>query len=193
MFTEVTPQRIALEATAARARAREATVASKWQIGGAEVRSRKRLASEPIRRFLRSSKHSVRDKAYVAAAACNAIWTRTRFAEAGVMVDVTCSLCGKDPDTVHHRLWVCSAAFGQRRSAATSDDIKAAVAAGPLSVLHNRRWMLHPGAAWPTLSESLEDQFEVNSPQGPVEVSDRTQWLPGFGLPGRVVPSAHPL
>ena len=39
----------------------------------------------------------------------NAIWTREQLLRVGgLLIDDLCLLCGKEPDTVLHRLWVCN-------------------------------------------------------------------------------------
>ena len=40
-------------------------------------------------------------------AATDAIWPRTRLAEAGYEIDPMCEKCGQEPDTLHHRIWKC--------------------------------------------------------------------------------------
>ena len=47
-------------------------------------------------------------RGFYKAAACDAIWTRTRLRDAGYLLeDVSCPLCGTQEDTLHHRVWNC--------------------------------------------------------------------------------------
>ena len=46
-------------------------------------------------------------KSIVRNLACDAIWTKKRANEAGFQTDCVCDLCGKDEDTIKHRLWSC--------------------------------------------------------------------------------------
>ena len=70
----------------------------------------KRVSLEPAKAFMRAKKHSSQAKLAVSLAVSNAVWTKTRRRDAGYNVPGTlCELCGEAEDTLHHRLWFCSA------------------------------------------------------------------------------------
>ena len=56
---------------------------------------------------------------------------RSRLAETGVMIDMTCPLCGTAPDMLFHRLWICPAVRKQRLEVVSDDVVRQAIAAGP--------------------------------------------------------------
>ena len=62
------------------------------------------------------------------------------------MEDTRCELCGEGEDTLHHRLWLCSApcAVQARCTAGTEAVIREASAAGPTSTLFQHALLPHP-------------------------------------------------
>ena len=108
-------------------------------------------------------------------AACDAVWTKTRLAEANYVIDdVRCEKCGSLDDTIHHRVWVCNSPECKTLREATAPRwrIDEAVAAGPTSVFHNRGLLANAA------------DLAVGPPAQPygkffrdgVEVVDEAQW-----------------
>ena len=96
----------------------------------------RRASLEPAKAFMRAKKNNSKSKLAVSLAVSNAVRTRTRLFEAGYVVeDTRCELCGEGEDTLHHRLWLCSApcAVQARCTAGTEAIIREASAAGPTS------------------------------------------------------------
>ena len=114
-LTEVSPKRVELEAIAAVVRSLERRLAARWRPAAAAVTdgdARQRLASGPVKRFL--AKVPAAARGLVAAAVCNALWTRARLSDKGLLIDPMCPLCGVCKDTVYHRVWKCTAVRAQR-------------------------------------------------------------------------------
>jgi len=79
-----------------------------FSVGSTDMEGR-RACMDPIRSFLATKKRSLKEKAVVGAAGCNALWTRTRVKKAGYILESTkCELCEKEEDTIHHRLYMCT-------------------------------------------------------------------------------------
>ena len=162
------PVVIAAEALAAFRRRRERDLAAAWMPPLVERRSEGtvipdpktwRLAAEPLRRILRSTKVNAFDKGVVGSAACNAIWTRDRLVRSGLALNVLCPLCALMPDTIHHRLYWCTSEDAERMRTEhfTPELLARARAEGPSSMLFGRGWMEHPTEEWPQAAQGLDD------------------------------------
>lgn len=173
-LTEVSPASLAQELAAAWERRLEAQLASKWLAPGPVRYSMfpvlqeqpLRLASASIRRYLRASGRTAAERAAVLALVCNAIWTRQRLWDKGLLLDVMCPLCKLAPDTIHHRLYHCRAVRALRSEVASRSFIAKAKRAGPTDLLFNRGWMVHPSPFWPRPAAEPSQTFEVMGSQG---------------------------
>ena len=101
-----------------------------------------------VQRFCRSKRTSPQDRAIAESLFANAIWTRERLINEGLLVSPTCPLCKSAPDTLHHRLWWCEAAREQRQQAVTEETIAKARVKGPRDLVFNRAWLRYP-KGWP--------------------------------------------
>ena len=121
-----------------------------------------RVCTDVVKRTAKSQRVPKDGRRLIMANACNAVWTKTRARESGYEFDdVMCTLCGKQEDTIHHRLWRCDhpPVKAARERAATPAVIAAAVAAGPSSALFNRGLFPHPETDWPDAAEGTCHQF----------------------------------
>ena len=188
LLTQTSPRLIAQAATAAYERKLEAKLAASWtkpdttlapECERAQWTKQARLAAEPIRRFLRSTKHTPNAKATVATAACNGFWPRARLARCRKISEL-CDKCGTAPDTIHHRLWKCPAVDEERKASSTQALRIAAEVAGEHSLLFNRGWMWHPSDAWPEPADALQARFEqfttADREDVAVELADAREW-----------------
>ena len=58
-----------------------------------------------VERAVNGTQLTAFQRGVVAAASCNATWTRTMLIKTGVLVSPLCPLCAAAQDTVHHWLW----------------------------------------------------------------------------------------
>ncbi len=87
------------------------------QVGGAladrgdETFRGRRAAAEHILAQLKADrKMGPADRAAYMSVACEAVMTHDRAARSGYVVCNACPKCGKGPDTIFHRVWLCQAA-----------------------------------------------------------------------------------
>ena len=123
---------------------------------GDPTRTYGRTCVDAVKKVLASAKVSQASKNLLLVTACNALWTKTRAAEAGYDVgDALCELCQNGPDTLHHRLWVCQKpeVCAARDAIAKPWVIRAALAAGPTSSLYCRGMWDHPAQHLPMPTE----------------------------------------
>ena len=73
------------------------------------------IVPDVLWRALAGSKYNSQEKGVILAAS-DGLWTQDRLREAGYLVNVLCPLCSAEPDSLHHRLWICSAAANARSS-----------------------------------------------------------------------------
>eukprot|EP00973_Karenia_brevis_P013927 1888833-Karenia_brevis.AAC.1 len=90
-------------------------------------------------------------KSLIKAAACDAVWTGARAADAGYAVDGICPLCHADRDTLFHRVWRCQhpSVKAAREEVAPDWLIRAASPDGTNGILYTRGILLHPADVWP--------------------------------------------
>ena len=93
------------------------------------------------------------------ALACNAIRTASSANLAGYQISDLCQLCCKEPDTIWHRLWECSACADVRQEAVDEDVLEAA----RLTEAEDYEWTLwmfgafrHPGDYFPRPDTSAD-------------------------------------
>ena len=138
-----------------------------------------RAGTEHIAALWRSKRLSARDKGTMLSLACNAIWTRSRLAEAGYELDDCCCLCRAGRDTMFHRLYEREATKEQRGTLACPGLLQRALLAGGDSVLYTRGILQHPAEWWPRAACDETGAFEVWSEMAwkPVALED----LAGLG------------
>ena len=146
-----------------------------------------RLAAEPICQYLRSSRHTQKDKGLVAALATQGFWTRARLVRAGLAIDVLCPLCMLLPDTIHHRLYGCEHpdAVAIRTRVLKPWQLEEARLAAAGSALWTKGWMEHPTQEWPEALESDERVLQTVNEAGEWEDLDPEDCV-GFDLQGLV-------
>ena len=131
------------------ARSEERKVAA--SIGHEDLRGRRACADVP-RAYVNAKGHTRAQKSVVAAAATNAIWTRTRLHNAGYELEsVACEKCGRGADTLHHRLWLCQDpdVVRARSKVATDGAITRAIQAGESDPVFQHAVCPHPEDVWP--------------------------------------------
>ena len=116
-----------------------------------------RVSLDVVARELRSSTLGTREKSGLRAIVSGALWTRARLQQAGYPVDPTCPLCGKDTDTMWHRMWQCAGTADLRRADPALTE--RALAAGPGSLVYSMAVVPHPatrtGYAGPSLGPEV--------------------------------------
>ncbi len=88
-------------------------------------------------------------------AICGGLWTNQRAHEADARVCKLCRLCGKAPDTLHHRMWWCEATEEDRKAHATEELVREARAAGPTARFFTSGVIPHPGDVWPKVTDDV--------------------------------------
>ena len=137
-----------------------------------------RVAPEVMQRVLRSKRLTPLEKGCLRCMLAGGMWAQQRL----VLVDSTCKLCGVCVDTIHHRLYECSAVAMIRGEAAKSDFLREAIAAGPGDPLYTRGLFAHPADRFPPPTEATESVLEVHGKSGWEPVSSAAE----LGLKGDV-------
>jgi hypothetical protein len=193
VLTRVSPAALDVHLSAAYGRALERRLAAKWraETDYGVLQSDLRLAHEPVARAINSAEAGRIGRGAARAFACNAVWTRDRLVRVGgLLLDSTCPLCETGPDTMWHRLWLCSHhEVVEHRNGLPAGLVQRALAAGPASSLYARGWMVHPADVWPrpaSWEQCIEDvQFRERLSGGDfAEVADVASWC----LSGDVYP-----
>jgi exonuclease III len=120
-----------------------------------------RACTDVVTHVLAKKAVSENGKEALAGACCNSIWTLVDADAAGYVVDnVLCPLCGKHPDTIFGRTWICShPSVVEARNANASVAVQnAALAAGDASCLFTHGILPHPSDALPPRPEGLKFQ-----------------------------------
>ena len=127
-----------------------------------------RLATEPLCQYLRSSRHTPKDKGLVAALATQGLRTRARLVRSGLAIDVLCPLCSLAPDTIHHRLYVCGHpdTVEIRTRILKPWQLEEARQAAASSALWTKGWMEHPAEEWPDAMESDDRVLQAVNGEG---------------------------
>ena len=192
-LTRVSPAALRVQLAAAYGRHLERKLAAKWRVTSddGDMQQGLRLAHEPVVRAIKSAKVGKVGRGAERAFACNAVWIRERLVRVGgLMLDVTCPLCGAGPDTMWHRLWLCNwPEVVQQRDKLPVALVRRAREAGPASPLYARGWMVHPADAWPrpaNIDQCLDNvRFRARQDKGDfADVLDANAWqLSGSAYP----------
>ena len=107
-------------------------------------------------------------------AATDAIWPRTRLAEAGYEIDPMCEKCGQEPDTLHHRIWKCqdSACRAARQEVAPNWLVSEAIRAGQSSLFYNCGLMANAADLMRGPTELAESKFHRSG----AEMDSEADW-----------------
>ena len=97
-----------------------------WGGCGDEVRGGCAISAAAVQRTLIGKDLADDSSHCVRAAATGATWTAAQLADAGYLVDRRCGLCKQADDTMHHRLWQCSATADLRKDKALERTCKRA-------------------------------------------------------------------
>ena len=137
----------------------------------------KRMATEHIRAYLKSRRHSPMQKACVSMVFCKGYWTRDKLLQGGYLLEAVCALCG-EPDSLHHRLWCCQHADAIRIRAELVEPalVSRALREGPGNSLFNRAWLEHPQEYWAPLADDGGLVFEQLHDGAFSQVKDPSQW-----------------
>ena len=104
-----------------------------------------RVTPEPVQKKLKSRVLSPLQKGSMLSLVADGLWTQTRLASKGYLVDVKCKLCNDELHTIYHRLYCCPAISAERKQCAKASFLREARAAGSDSQLFTRGWFPHPG------------------------------------------------
>ncbi len=112
----------------------------------------RRACLDHLRHFLSNDKWwTPKARGVYRSVLCGAIWTYSRAAAGGYIVDDVCPLCGCVGDTIHHRVWeCCHPAARDARNAVAPDWLqKEAHAVGVGNPFYTTAIMRHPGDVIP--------------------------------------------
>ena len=133
-FREVGPKNVE-EFIAQRFRDQLADVAT-TKLNDAGFKTNGRVSTEIVEKVINSKKTVHREKCLARSLACRAIWTPSRLAKAGYLVDTNCSLCGEPGDDLTHRLWKCEHGVELRKQFGMDKFVDEALGDNPPAWLH---------------------------------------------------------